>query len=138
MAIQEVLSELKELYGNAPTQEEPFGTALQQADVQRWASECDLSRPELYDEIAAHLAVGFESSALNFGFCDAVVNNVFAVSTAFDDLRQPLFWAVYLAFDEGEYFHGNNRDEDPEEVYTRPMIAQAIQDYGLMQRVRPF
>jgi hypothetical protein len=31
-----------------------------------------------------------------------------------------------LAFDEGEYYHNNNRDEDPIEVYTRPMIARIV------------
>ena len=33
------------------------------------------------------------------------------------------FWQVYLAFDEGEYYHGDNRDEDPVEAYTRPLVA---------------
>jgi hypothetical protein len=37
-----------------------------------------------------------------------------------------IFWDVHSAFDEGEYYHGNNRDEDPVEVYTRPMIARVI------------
>jgi hypothetical protein len=37
-----------------------------------------------------------------------------------------LFWSVFLAFDNGEYYHDNNREEDPEEVYTRPMIEQIL------------
>jgi hypothetical protein len=34
--------------------------------------------------------------------------------------RPPLFWDVHLDFDEGEYYHGNNRDEDPVDVKPVP------------------
>jgi hypothetical protein len=80
----------------------------------------------LYDQIAIRLAYGFHASEMTFAFCDAVVNDLHGVIISADELRPELFWAVYLAFDEGEYYHGNNRDEDPVEVYTRPMIARIV------------
>jgi hypothetical protein len=63
---------------------------------------------------------------MTFAFCDAVVNDLYGVLTSTDEPRPALFWDVFLAFDEGEYYHGNNRDEDPVEVYTRPMIARIV------------
>jgi hypothetical protein len=33
----------------------------------------------------------------------------------------------FFAFDEGEYYHGNNRQEDPEATYTRPLIARIVE-----------
>jgi hypothetical protein len=63
---------------------------------------------------------------LTFAFCDAVVNDLHGVITFANELRPGLFWEVFLAFDEGEYYHGNNRDEDPAEIYTRPLIAHII------------
>jgi hypothetical protein len=80
----------------------------------------------LYDQIALFLAKGFHASELTFAFCDAVINDLFGVITATDEHRPEFFWAVYLAFDEGEYYHGSNRDEDPVEVYTRPMISRVL------------
>jgi hypothetical protein len=50
------------------------------------------------------------------------------VITTADEHNPEFFWQVYLAFDEGEYYHDDNREEDPVEVYTRPMITQIIND----------
>ena len=55
-----------------------------------------------------------------------MVNDLYGVITSTDEHCPTLFWDVYFAFDEGEYYHGNNRDEDPVEVYTRPMIARIV------------
>lgn len=81
----------------------------------------------LFDEIATCLALGFNSSALSFEFCDAVVNDLFGPVTNTSGLRPQVFWAVYSAFDEGEYYHDNNRNEDSVDVYTRPMIARIVE-----------
>ena len=47
------------------------------------------------------------------------------------------FGKVYFAFDEGEYYHGNNRDEDPLEVYTRPRIARVVEALGIGPVAQP-
>lgn len=77
----------------------------------------------MYDRIAIYLARGFNCSELSFEFCDAIANDVHGVITFADEDRPDLFWKVYLAFDEGENYHGDNREQDPVEVYTRPQIA---------------
>ena len=127
MDISEVISELKAIYKDQLGYPHPPGPGLTEADVQRWSSSLGCSRSTLYDQIAAHLARGFHASRLDFCFCDAVVNDLFGVITSADERRPDLFWAVYLAFDEGEYYHNNNRNEDPVEAYTRPMIARIIE-----------
>ena len=80
------------------------------------------------------LVVGFNASKLSFAFCDAVVNDLFGPYTDTAKPKSELFWDVYLAFDEGEFYHGNNRDEDPVETYTRPMIARILEAFGMPRR----
>ena len=84
-------------------------------------------RAVLYDRIAAYLVLGFYNSELTFEFCDAVVNDIHGIISFTDEVRPDLFGQVYLAFDEGEYYHGDNRDEDPVEVYTRPLVARIVE-----------
>lgn len=61
-------------------------------------------------------------------FCDAVVNDMFALIVKIPNLKEmpEPFFGVFLAFDSGEFYHNGNRDEDPVEVYTRPMIAEIV------------
>ncbi len=42
-----------------------------------------------------------------------------------DPFVQPA-WSIYLAFDEGEYYHGGSTD--PVETFTRPQIRQVLDD----------
>jgi hypothetical protein len=59
-----------------------------------------------------------------------VVNDLAGPVTDTSGPRPRVFWEVYSAFDEGEYYHGSNRDEDPVEVYTRPRIARVVEVLG--------
>ena len=104
---------------------------LNEGDIERWSALIDEPRAVLYDRIAIYLARGFHRSELTFEFCDAVVNDIHGIITSGDEDRPDLFWAIYLAFDEGEYYHGNKRDEDPVEVYTRPQIARIMENHLL-------
>ena len=99
---------------------------LREEDIQKWTASLAISRSELYDHIAIYLARGFDSLELPFQFCDAVVNDIHRVITFADDVRPDLFWKVFNAFDEGEYYHEGNREQDPVEVYTRPQIAEIV------------
>ena len=73
------------------------------------------------------LARGFHASELDFTFCDAVINDLFGrVMTPAREPAPSLFWQVYLAFDAGEFYRPNKRDENPVEVYTRPLIAKIV------------
>jgi hypothetical protein len=124
MGFDDVKSELAELYRNRAS--DP-NARLTEDDLQRWSSELAIPRSELYDRIAMFLAEGFHRSELGFEFCDSIKNDLHGVITLADEERPELFWSVYLAFDEGEYYHGNNPEEDPVEAYTRPQIADILQ-----------
>ena len=126
MVFDEITSELREMYKDQLGYRHSPVPRLSEADVRRWSSSLDGSRSTLYDQIALYLARGFHASELTFTFCDAVVNDLHGVITSASEHRPGLFWEVFLAFDEGGYYHGNSRDEDPVEVYTRPMIARII------------
>jgi len=124
----QVVSELKILYNDPLDYPHSRAPGLTDADIDRWCNLIVDSRSVLYDQIALFLARGFHSSELTFAFCDAVINELFSIITATHEHCPEFFWAVYLAFDEGEYYHGNNRDEDPVETYTRPMISRILDD----------
>ena len=126
MGFAKVTSALTELYKDKLGYPHPPVPGLRETDVQRWSTSLGVSRSTLYDQIALHLARGFHASELTFAFCDAVVNDLHGVITSANEDRPDLFWEVFLAFDEGEYHHHSNRDEDPVEVYTRPMIGRII------------
>jgi len=130
MSLDDVLSDLRGMYGIYLVQavDPPTPTArLTESDVTRWNKLTGGTRQSLYGELALYLARGFHSSELTFRFCDAVANDLFGImlSGAERDWSD-LFDEVYCAFDEGEYDHRERPDEDPIEVYTRPMIAQIV------------
>jgi len=128
MGFAEVISELAELYKDQLGYAHPPVPGLLEADVQRWSTSLGVSRATLFDLIALHLARGFHASELTFAFCDAVVNDLHGMITFANEDRPDLFWRVFLAFDEGEFHHHSNRDEDPKEVHTRPMTRRIIKD----------
>jgi hypothetical protein len=96
-------------------------------DVEEWSGQVGLPSVVLYDALALRLALGFNSNAFDFGFCDQVVNDLHAVITLRNEDRPALFWTVFLAFDAGEFYPDGNRTIDPVEAYTRPQIAQIVQ-----------
>jgi hypothetical protein len=118
-----VATDLFRLYG-------PNGEGLTEQDVSRWSEWTALDRGKLYDQIALFLACGFHNGGLPFDFCDRVVNDIHAVIINADEFRPEIYWETYLAFDEGEYYHNNNREEDPVELYTKPQIARIVAKHG--------
>ena len=97
-----------------------------EADVALWAAECGGDRLRVYDEFARYVAVGFHNRRLSFAFCDAVVNDLFAVMITADDLASDLFWAVFEAFDAGEFHRSDDRSDDPVAEHTEPAIAAIV------------
>jgi hypothetical protein len=53
-------------------------------DIERWATETEISVETLFDAIAMYLAQGFHVGTLPFGFCDAIINEL-EVFTLRDD-----------------------------------------------------
>jgi hypothetical protein len=86
--------------------------------------------PDRFDAIAIKLARGYHYGLLSYGFCDGVVNllvgRLYSDALADRDTWPDLFWEIYLAFDQGEYFRIGERDVDPAEKYTRPLIAEIV------------
>jgi len=126
MDVSEIIRELKTYYKDDVAFRD-LARHLKGADVDRWCTLRGCTRFQLFEAIAEHLAFGFNTSELSFEFCDAVVTDLSGVLTSTSGPEPQLFWDVYSAFDEGEYYHGNNREEDPVEVYTRPMIARIVE-----------
>ena len=123
----DIIAELKAIYIDGVPYRE-LDRHMTEADVLRWSAARSLSRRQLFDEVAKWLALGFCSSELSFEFCDAVANDLASLVMNTDGPKPELFWDVYSAFDEGEYYHGNNRNEDPVEIYTRPMIERIVKE----------
>jgi hypothetical protein len=114
--------------GSEPIAEE-FAVLLAAEEATRWDFESlrgktTCSTDVLYDQIALFAARGFLDGTHDFWFGDAVMNTLIG----FTDFKIPVFaWVVYLAFDEGEYYHpGDSREIRLEEKYTRPMLLDAL------------
>jgi hypothetical protein len=123
MNIETIFSELKLRF-----KENGGLSIVKDEDIQRWSRALSISSVALYDKMALHLAQGFNNNELPFEFCDAVVNDIHGIITFKNEIRPVLFWEIFLAFDEGEYYHNNKegRSQDPVVKYTRPQIAQII------------
>jgi hypothetical protein len=120
MQVEEVLAEFvcRETRGDK--------NLLTTEDIDRWMALTRLGRDAFLDALAIELARKYEQGRLLFEVCDAIVNDLFGCTHYFETLPEE-FAAVYAAFDAGEYYHDNNRLEDPEEAYTRPMIREVLE-----------
>lgn len=106
--------------------------ALERHVVEDWMHATGLSRRQICDVVAAWLAFGFDSGRLTFEFADMIANNLHVAAQAeapcgpsnVTELHTPLSWAVYLAFDAGEFTF--DPDFDPVEGNTRPQIADIV------------
>ena len=130
MHIDTIVEELKLRYGVDGSRHGP----ISDNDIEKWSDNIGLSGGALYDALALRLADGFHRSEYSFGFCDMVVNYLFARGTLREDRLPDLFMSVFLAFDSGEFYHDNNREEDPVEMYTRPQLADILRAKGRQKR----
>ncbi len=119
----QVAADLLRFYG-------PDGDGLSEEDINQWSELTGLNRATLYDQIALHLAHGFHANEMPFEFCDRIVNAIHGVITLAGEDWPEIFWATFLAFDEGEYYHQSNPEEDPVELFTKPQIADIVVKYG--------
>jgi hypothetical protein len=105
-------------------EDQPFAVA----DVDAACTEHRLTVGELFDAISRRLARCYSSGEFSFGFCDAIMNHVYSFMILNHDMAPPDFsYSVFLAFDEGEYQHRDDpKDSSPEELYTKPMIAEIL------------
>ena len=93
---------------------------------------CEQSKfsPEVFcNEFSILVAKGFLEATMSYEFCDCAMNYLWGFITSplfgFENAIPELAFAIYEAFDQGEYYHSNDsRDIDPREKYTRPMITE--------------
>ncbi|WP_321926901.1 hypothetical protein [Paraburkholderia guartelaensis] len=101
---------------------------LSQETVDAACQSVGLSRLDFFDVLARWTAVAFLEGRRDFTFCDSVANNMMPLA---EWNLTDFSWSVFHAFDNGEFYHAeDSRDIDPVEKYTRPMLRQALVDYG--------
>lgn len=96
-----------------------------EADLENWSAQSTLARNKLLDALALELALGFNENALDFDFCDRLVNELLGGMNLQED-EPNLFWSVFLAFDAGEFYHDEDQRIHPVDRYTRPQIAEIV------------
>lgn len=96
---------------------------MSHTDLQVHAVNAALPASQLLDEVAIFVAKEYFERRLTFNDADRIVNNAWCLATDLETGISHVMWAVYLAFDGGEYCRsGDGPDVDPEQKYTLPAI----------------
>ncbi|MFL6505596.1 MAG: hypothetical protein ACJ8KC_09285, partial [Candidatus Udaeobacter sp.] len=97
-------------------------------EVSALCKELSMSLEEFTDAVSRIIATRYSGRQLDFGFCDAVMNHLYAFTTKRGEEPMPPYaLSVFIAFDEGEYSHPDDPAGSlPETLYTRPMIADVL------------
>ena len=82
-----------------------------------------LTRDQFYEAVLMSVAEAFQRGDLTFSAGDAVANQLWVLS---ESSLAGLAREVFLAFDEGEYYHTADRSDDPVQLYTRPQIDAVL------------
>ncbi len=123
------MRDLHRIYQSNQDQDEPR-RRVTDLDMKSWTALTHATQDSICDQIGIYLALAFHRGELTFEFCDEVVNDIFGLITSSDAPWPELFYKIYLAFDDGEYYRNGRMDEDPVETYTRPQIAQIVLECG--------
>jgi len=87
----------------------------------------DGSRHDFSDSFAKETAQRYLEGVLDFDSANCIIN---CLSVWFPLENFPPFtWAIYRAFDEGEYLHAGQIAGTNEELYTRPMLRKAMSSF---------
>jgi len=91
-----------------------------------------LTRAAVFNSLALLVANRFNAQSLSYEDADSAINLVWhaMVSDSIEQGEGSSFanpaYAIYEAFDEGEYDHGDG--EDPIETYTKPRIKEILKN----------
>ena len=101
---------------------------MNRADAESFCAAENIELTDLYNRIALIVAKRFDNGTLSYEDGDGVMNAIFGMLI---DGEKPMdsvepAWSIYLAFDEGEYYHGGSID--PVESFTRPQISNILND----------
>jgi len=120
-SVEDAVDELKQRF------EQEGDLNLDQRDIDALLAKAELSHEEFNTAAARHLGQRFLDGALDFEFCDVLINELYKMTYVFGESgHSELFWDVFNAFDQGEYHHDNDRSEDPVETYTRPRLVECL------------
>lgn len=94
-------------------------------DIRAFCESERLTRNGLYNRLTIGIARRFLAKTMDYEDGDAALNTIFALMVADlsegPELAQPAY-AIYEAFDAGEYHHGDGLD--PAEAHTAPMLRE--------------
>jgi hypothetical protein len=101
---------------------------MNRGDAESFCAAQGINLKDLYNRIALIVAERFNNDTLSYADGDGVMNAVLGMMV---DGKTPMesiqpAWSIYLAFDEGEYYHGGSTD--PVESFTRPQILNILND----------
>ncbi|WP_156401399.1 hypothetical protein [Duganella sp. Root1480D1] len=90
-------------------------------------SVCGRSRNAFSENFAKEVAQRYLHGTIAFDVADCAINALSAW-TPLEDFSA-CCWAIYLAFDEGEYLHRGQAAGTNEELFTRPLLIKAKSDF---------
>ena len=85
------------------------------------------SRSAFSDSFSKEITERYLAGSIDFDIADCAMNALSAW-TPLEDFSS-YSWAVYQAFDEGEYMHPGQVIGSNEDVYTRPLLRKAMSDF---------
>ena len=92
------------------------------------ASELNVDLPQLFNLVSIRIAESFIGGQLSYTDADWAMNGVWPVMLDYImENNMPLVepcYAIYEAFDQGEYDHKDG--SDPVEKYTKPLLVEAL------------
>ncbi|MDX1538713.1 hypothetical protein [Arsukibacterium sp.] len=100
----------------------------EKGDYDSCASEMNVELPQLFNLVSIRIAENFMSGQLSYTDADFAMNGVWPVMLDYimkNDipLVEPCY-AIYEAFDQGEYDHKDG--SDPVEKYTKPLLIEVL------------
>ncbi len=120
MSTEEILRQIAE-------NEYPRAGAFDDALLCRGGTRTDFS-----DNFAREVALQYLKGSLDFDIADCAINalSAWAPLENFSECS----WAIYRAFDEGEYLHKGHEAGTSEDLFTRPMLRKAMSDFSQMNQ----
>lgn len=85
------------------------------------------SREAFSEKFAKEVAQSYLQGKLRFDVADCAINAL-SVWTPLEDFSA-CCWAIYRAFDEGEYLHRGQAAGTNEELFTRPLLIKAKSEF---------
>ncbi len=100
--------------------------------LQRIPGETAATVGAALDRFSLEVANQYANGKMSFELADQIMGDVcgFIISFLTEEKNSfipEISWSIYLAFDEGEWYHPNDQPrEDPVEKYTKPLVSELL------------